>query len=145
MRMRPITFTAGLILILASSLIISCSSAPKAAAIPASNFSEPEAISLAREYYKKNDFAYGALSCFGGKTDPGWMNDPELYSVPTFSHIEKASYKPSGIWLVTANSTWAVKYKKSYESQGIKAGDIRDFVADCVYRVDDTTGKVLTD
>ena len=54
-----------------------------------------------------------------------------------FSHTESATFKPSGIWVVTAKSSWNWKDKYNEDKTGYKEWP-------CTYVVNDATGRVTS-
>ena len=122
MRIRPVALAAGMLLTLASALIISCSPAP------VRNLSENEAIGIARSSNPRN-------LCFSTK-------GPD-YKHTNFRHTESASFKANGIWVVTARTAWGDLTNFDAIRGWMKPPS--DYISDeypCTYTVDDATGRV---
>ena len=110
-------------------LAIGCSSAPEAPAAPAApvaNLSEKEAIAIARSSDPGNE----------GKC---WRTTEQKRVTPgliytDLVHNESASFKPSGIWVITIKSAWNWEHKYSDRTGSIEWP--------CTYVVDDSTGRV---
>ena len=112
-----------------AGLAIGCSSAP----VP--NLTEAEAIGIARSYHYKHEIRGG---CWATKPPPngGLVN---------FSHTESASFKASGIWVVTARTEWGnMDNSNVSDIRKIASGYISD-EHPCTYVVDDATGRVTQD
>ena len=122
MKVRTI---AMLLTLLVAGLVIGCSSAPAAPAAPAApvaNLTEKEAIAIARSAPSRCWFIKAYVS-------PG---QGDITS--NFSHTESATFKPSGIWVVTAKSSWDYK-NPTTNSSGTSENP-------CTIVVDDATGRV---
>ena len=127
MKVRTIAITLTL---LVAGLAIGCSSAP----VP--EFSEQEAIAIARSYQKHLDSQRNSLVgrniCFA--TERANTVD---YVYTDFRHTESASFKANGLWLgTTKTSYYAERRDKSLPA------DFGSHEFDCLYLVDDSTGKV---
>jgi hypothetical protein len=133
-----------MLLMLVSALIISCSSAP----VP--NFSEEEAIAIARSYhrdaeerlYERAQKTQGIVAynfCFSTTTPAPYVGlyvtDVQNYDYTNVRHITSASFKANGIWLVTAETSYDFVKKGYSADSGARKWD-------CLYLVDDSTGKV---
>ena len=118
---------AMMLTLLVAGLAIGCSSTPKVPPTPVPNFSESEVISLVRNE---------ALRC--------WYTEERFlkHSISDFTHTESASFRPSGIWVIEAKSYWKAKSinpKRGYAVTFSKEGPF-----ECIYVVDDSTGKVTS-
>ena len=117
--------------LLVAGLVIGCNSAPEA---PVPNFSEQEAIANARSYQKhlnsQRNSLIGRNYCFA--TEGANTVD---YVYTDFRHTESASFKANGIWLVTAETSYDFVKKGYSADSGARKWD-------CLYLVDDSTGKV---
>jgi len=115
--------------LLVAGLAIGCSSEPAATAAPVPNLTEKEAIGIARSSDPKGNSDYTNGGC--------WWTRPKIVSSGTtpsnFFHTESASFKPSGIWIVTAKSSW--DYEDTYGQHSSQNWP-------CTYVVDDATGRV---
>ena len=150
MKIRTITIT---LMLLVAGLAIGCSgaqeisplptytpyptytpaaaSAPSAPSAPVPNLTENEAIGIARSYHVK----YGISLCFSTK-------GPD-YEHTNFRHTESASFKASGIWVVTAKTEWGDL--TNYDNKGGWLPPSSDYITDehpCTYVVDNATGRV---
>ena len=130
MKVRTI---AMMLTLLVAGLAIGCSSAPEA---PVPNFSEQEAIAIARSYQKhlnsQRNSLIGRDYCFA--TEGANTVD---YVYTDFRHTESASFKANGLWLVTTKtSAYSERRNKSLPA------DSGSYELDCIYLVDDSTGKV---
>jgi len=121
---------------LIAGLVIGCSSAPKP------NFSEKEAIAIARTYDQKSEKpAY----CFDTKG-----RNPNDYDYTNFRHTASATFKSNGLWLVTAKSSYNYERSESPSTDSLwwrqhleppnNFPESQEY--DCLYLVDDDTGKV---
>jgi hypothetical protein len=126
MKVRTI---AMILTLLVAGLAIGCSSAPEA---PVPNFSEQEAIAIARSYQKHSA---KTESCF----DTEGQN-PTDYDYTDFRHITSATFKANGIWLVTANTSYNYERRDKSKSYFGRPSGSEEY--DCLYLVDDATGKV---
>ena len=134
MKVRTIAIT---LMLLVAGLAISCSSAPEAPAAPVPNLSEKEAIGIARSSDPGGKSIYTHGGCWFTEPYDGKSN---IYS--NFSHTESATFKPSGIWVVTAKSSWNWKNKyPSTDGSGDKTGYTE---WPCTYVVNDATGRVTS-
>ena len=101
MKVRPIALTAGMLLMLTSALIISCSSEPTASA---PHLSEREAINIARAYHEKNEHhPWGHLR---GSRCEVWEIVPVNKGKFDASAEFHLGRKNTGMWWVTAY-TWS--------------------------------------
>ena len=144
--------------LLVAVLAIGCSSAPEAPAAPAataapvSNLSEKEALAIARSSKLGN-------ACFRTKApedeedDRGSHISYEKYT--DFTHSESASFKPSGIWVVTAKTSWnwergtikivdATRRPVTIDEDEKYPVDSGSSSPECIIAVDDATGKVTS-
>ena len=121
---------AMMLTLLVAGLVIGCSSEPAAPAAPVANLTEKEAIAIARSSEGMSPKTQGqSLSgCWYTKADT------QGNIVINFSHTDSASFKPSGIWVVMAKSSW--NWKNPYTD---RTGYTE---YPCTYVVDDATGKV---
>ena len=106
--------------------------APSATSAPMDNLSENEAIGIARTYHHK----YGIGECFSTKK-------PD-YEHVNFRHTASASFKASGVWVVTAKTEWGDMTDVDTYGGFLKMRS--DYITDehpCTYVVDDATGKVM--
>jgi len=125
--MKTHTLIMMLTLVVAG-IVIGCSSVPAAPVAPVANLSEKEAIAIARS-------SEGMSQIYSGRSASGcWYTEADTQGniISNFSHTESASFKLSGIWVVTAESSW--NWKNS-----TMAGYIE---YPCTYVVDDATGRV---
>ena len=126
MKIRPIALLVGMLLILASALIIGCSSIPPT---PVPNVSESEVISLVRDE---------AYRCWYTKSSERTLEA----SISDFTHTESASFRPSGIWVIEAKSYWKLKSINPKRGYAVTFSNQGPF--ECIYVVDDSTGKVTS-
>ena len=121
---------AMMLTLLVAGLAIGCSSAPEAPAAPVANLTEKEAIAIARTAYSK---------------DYCWDTKPPSYPYEktrtNFSRSESASFKPNGIWVVTAKSSYEWVVNRTTYPGGVK-GETGTTVNPCTYVVNDATGRV---
>jgi hypothetical protein len=136
-----ISTIAMMLTLLVAGLAIGCSSAP----VP--NFSEEEAIAIGRSYHRDAEkarfeqaqktyahFSYNA--CFSPTTPAPYINgDVKDFNYTNVRHITSASFKANGIWLVTAETSYDFVKKGYSADSGTRKWD-------CLYLVDDSTGKV---
>ena len=119
-----------MLMLLVAGLAIGCSSAPEAPAAPVPNLTEKEAIAIARSSTQGTPVT--------GNSGPRcWLTQPylqpgEISTPNNFSHTESATFKPSGIWVVMAKSSWNWRKDKTGNWSG----------GECGYVVNDATGKV---
>ena len=109
--------------LLVAGLAIGCSSAPEQI------FSEQEAIAIARSYEKNSE---KPRPCF----DSEGQNQRD-YEFTDVRHTASATFKANGIWLVTTKTSY--NYERRNKSLPADSGS---YELDCVYLVDDSTGKV---
>ena len=105
--------------------------AASATSAPIDNLSESEAIGIARTYHNK----YGVGKCFSTKK-------PD-YEQVNFRHTASASFKASGVWVVTAKTEWGDL--TNYDNKGGWLPPSSDYITDehpCTYVVDNATGKI---
>ena len=125
MNIRPIV----LLLALMSAVVIGCSAAPTPVPTPipapSPNFTEEEVIALAKSWEKRG--SAGPKDCFGGK---GLLQGYVKGVIESYVTKPHASYKPNGIWLIRVHN--------SYTVQGVARE------RECTYRLDDSTGEVLS-
>ena len=121
MKIRPIALLVGMLLILASALIIGCSSIPPT---PVPNLSESEVISLVKDE---------AYRCWYTK------ESTRTPSISDFIHTESASFRPSGIWVIEAKSYWKLKSINPKRGYAVTFSNQGPF--ECIYVVDDSTEK----
>jgi hypothetical protein len=125
---------AMMLTLLVAGLVIGCSSASEAP-----NLSEEEAIGIARSSGR------GSSGCFQTKApeDVRHESGSQVFyqSYTDFTHSESASFKPSGIWVVTAKSSWAWSQGRIVK---ISVENVESGVAEpeCTIVVDDVTGTV---
>ena len=122
--------------LLVAGLAIGCSSAPEAPAAPAApaarvaNLTEKEAIAIARSSERDTG------GCFQTEapenTVSGSAPNESYRKFTDFTHSESASFKPSGIWVVMAKSSWNWRKDETGNWSG----------GECGYVVNDATGKV---
>ena len=122
-----------------AGLVIGCSSAPAAPAAPAApvlSFSEREVIDIARS-------SVGGV-CFDTKHQYYGNNDASDYKFSNFAHSESATFKPNGLWLVRAKTSYDVKaiYTFGTNKGFLKPGESDHLVYECNLLVNDATGKV---
>ena len=131
---------ATMLTLLVAGLAIGCSSAPKAPAAPAApvaNLTEKEAIGIARSYHYKHRIP-----------GPCWLTQhpyPNSDFV-NFSHTESASFKASGIWVVTSKAEWGDMTDVDTHGGWLKMPS--DYITDehpFTYVVDYATGRVAQD
>ena len=142
--------------LLVAGLVIGCSSAPlpthtpyptyppaatSAPATPVANLTEKEAIGIARSANSK-----------GLERDKCWDTKKENHGRTTYSnftHTESASFKPSGIWIVTAENSWTETEEIYNPNATAKQNSYVSFLTEesesCTVVVDDSTGEVKTD
>jgi hypothetical protein len=92
MQIRTIAIT---LMLLVAGLVIGCSSAPEAPAAPVPNLTEKEAIGIARSAVRARGTAVINDSCWRAKS-----------SLTNFAHTESATFKPSGVWVITIKNSW---------------------------------------
>jgi len=148
MKVRTI---AIMLMLLVAGLAIGCSSEPAA---PVPNLTENEAIAIARS-------SEGADRCFltNSPKDTKYREELQASSYreelqgssyrnrytdfTNFTHSQSASFKPSGIWIVTAKSSWT--WEDGFISDGGKKPQIENVAEDeCTIIVDDVTGLVTS-
>ena len=130
--MKTRTLTMMLTLLVAG-LVIGCSSAPEAPATPATsvpNLSEKEAIGIARSNTQH--------TCWVTK-EPGYASEQKISD---FTHTETASFQQSGVWVVTANTSWNIHETLRFSDKTVKR--LIPVEWPCTYVVDDATGKVTS-
>ena len=98
---------------------------------PVANLTEKEAIAIARSSTKDTPVTHN-------RGPRCWLTEPHLSpgssNIPNnFSHTESATFKPNGMWVVIAKSSWNWKNKSGSWSGG-----------ECAYVVDDVTGRVMS-
>ena len=132
--------------LLVAGLAIGCSSAPEAPAAPVPNLTEKEAIAIARSSERDTGGCFqteAPENTVGGR----WPNE-SYRKFTDFTHSESASFKPSGIWVVTAKTYF--KGEASLQWPAIRpTPGYTEFVHDtwvhnpeCTIVVDDVTGTV---
>ena len=139
-------------MLLVAGLAIGCSSAPEAPAAPAApaapvpNLTEKEAIAIARSSERDTG------GCFQTEapenTVSGSAPNESYMKFTDFSHSESASFKPSGIWVVTAKTYFKGESGKLWPAIRPTPGKT-EIVEDtwvhnpeCTIVVDDVTGTV---
>ena len=142
MKVRTI---AMMLMLLVAGLAIGCSSEPAAPAAPVPNLTENEAIAIARS-------SEGGDGCFLTNSPKDTKYREELQgssyrnrytSFTNFTHSQSASLKPSGIWIVTAKSSWT--WEDGFISDGGKKPQIGDVAEhECTIIVDDVIGLVTS-
>jgi len=116
--------------LLVAGLAIGCSSepaAPAATAAPVANLSEEEAIGIARSAVRARGTAVINDSCWRAKS-----------SLTNFAHTESATFKPSGVWVITIKNSW-----NEDEVHTFKSGDTFTKAVEkenlCTYAVNDSS------
>jgi hypothetical protein len=129
--------------LLVAGLVIGCSSEPSrddfmrqlaideflTPAAPVANLSEKEVIGIARSSDLSGQSKWSIGGCWF--TEP-YEGNVGTYTYSDFSHTESATFKPSGIWVITAKSSWNWQH-------GVDKGYTE---WPCTYVVDDATGRV---
>ncbi len=125
---------------LVAGLVIGCSSEPAA---PVANLTESEAIAIARS-------SEDGEGCFRTTAPEDTKRKGVFYQGFTnFTHSQSASFKPSGIWIVTAKSSWAWEEGRIFDSDipnwsEKKPEDSGVTENECTVVVDDATGLVTS-
>ena len=141
-------------MLLVAGLAIGCSSAPEAPAAPAgpvANPTENEAIAIAR--------SSDGGECFMTESYENSVNihpyrkEVTYKDYTNFTSNKSASFKPSGIWVVTAKTSWAWEYgtvkiidstRRPFtidENEKYSVGSDSSS-SECTIVVDDATGTV---
>ena len=118
-----------MLMLLVAGLAIGCSTGPKP------NLSEKEAIGIARSAIRADGTAVSHASCWRSKS-----------SLTNFAHTESATFKPSGIWVITVRNSWSEKGEVIKE-YGTASGNISRMVGaekSCTYAVDDSSGTFVS-
>jgi len=140
--MKTHTIIMMLTLVVAG-LVIGCSSEPAA---PVANLTEEEVIAIARS-------SEGRDGCFRTTAPKDEEYGPfsliDYVSFTNFAHSQYVSFKPSGIWIVTAKSSWAWENGKIFDSDipnwsEKKPEDSGVTEHECTVIVDDATGRVTS-
>jgi len=127
--------------LLVAGLVIGCSSEPAAPAAPAApvpSFSEREVIAIAR-----SSNSAGSV-CFDTKHQYYGMDDESDYTFSNYAHSESATFKPNGLWLVRAKTTYDIEAHHAVGTNKgtLGPGETNHLVYECNLLVDDATGKV---
>ena len=146
---------AMMLTLLVASLAIGCSSAPETPSAPVPNFSESEVIALARS-------AVGR-TCFDTSHRYSGSDEERSQTFTDFRYSESARFKPNGLWLVQAKTSYNIKAYIAMRDQRSRSGKLEYAIKDgltamgtfkgavqqgdrsiyeCIVLVNDATGKV---
>ena len=120
--LKLLVFTLSIAMLMAVS---ACASPPPPTPVYTPNFTESEAIAIARE---------STLSQEGGGYNKSvlrdcWWGSPDYRYIEGMETSRTASLKKNGLWVVTVKADWG--------TEGRTLG-----IHSCTFLVDDATGKV---